>query len=246
MFCTASLPRKWSMRKTWSSSTTSLSAASSSREDSRSRPNGFSTTRRARSVSRSRPSMAIMSFIARRRHREVDEPAHALAQLVLGVVDGLRRARSPLSASDGLEADPLEERRRPRRRRGRRRSRRGPRGRWSRNSVVAAGGVPPAADDRVLLGQPAGRGEAVEAREELAGREVPGGPEEDEDVRREVGRHAFPVPANGNRLRSTCGRKTGADPPCATTTGRAGDVDGGSRSTHLHSGGWHTRVDLGK
>ncbi len=52
------------MRKTWSSATTSLSAASRLREESRSRPNGFSMTRRARSASPSRPSMAIMSCIA--------------------------------------------------------------------------------------------------------------------------------------------------------------------------------------
>ena len=52
------------MRKTWSSSTTSLSAASSEREDSRSRPKGFSTTSRARSVSPSLPSIAIIGSIA--------------------------------------------------------------------------------------------------------------------------------------------------------------------------------------
>ncbi len=64
MFCTASLPRKWSIRKTWSSSTTERSASWSERELSRSVPNGFSTTSRARSVRSSLPSIAIMPSIA--------------------------------------------------------------------------------------------------------------------------------------------------------------------------------------
>ena len=46
-FCTGSLPRKWSMRKIAASGNDSCSVAFSSRADARSRPNGFSTTRRA-------------------------------------------------------------------------------------------------------------------------------------------------------------------------------------------------------
>ena len=64
MFWTASLPRKWSIRNTCSSSTTLLEGGVELAADSRSRPNGFSTTSRARSVSPSRPSIAIMSRIA--------------------------------------------------------------------------------------------------------------------------------------------------------------------------------------
>ena len=51
MFCAASLPRKWSIRKICSSSKTSCSAALSDRADARSVPNGFSMTIRLRSTS---------------------------------------------------------------------------------------------------------------------------------------------------------------------------------------------------
>ena len=51
MFCAASLPRKWSMRKICSSSKTSCSAALSFCADARSVPNGFSMMIRLRSTS---------------------------------------------------------------------------------------------------------------------------------------------------------------------------------------------------
>ncbi len=49
MFCAASLPRKWSMRKTWSSSRTSWTIRLSFRALARSVPNGFSMITRERS-----------------------------------------------------------------------------------------------------------------------------------------------------------------------------------------------------
>ena len=48
MFCAASLPRKWSIRKIWSSLKTSWSSAFSFRALARSVPNGFSMTIRLR------------------------------------------------------------------------------------------------------------------------------------------------------------------------------------------------------
>ena len=51
MFCAASLPRKWSIRKICSSRNTSCSSAFSLRALSRSVPNGFSITIRLRSTS---------------------------------------------------------------------------------------------------------------------------------------------------------------------------------------------------
>ena len=63
-FCTASLPRKWSMRNTASSPATSSSVACSERDDSRSVPNGFSTTMRASSAMPSAPSMRLIGSIA--------------------------------------------------------------------------------------------------------------------------------------------------------------------------------------
>ena len=51
MFCAASLPRKWSMRKIWSSEKTSCSRALSFFADARSVPKGFSMMIRERSTS---------------------------------------------------------------------------------------------------------------------------------------------------------------------------------------------------
>ncbi len=51
MFCAASLPRKWSIRKICCSSNTRWSAALSTRALARSVPNGFSMMIRARSTS---------------------------------------------------------------------------------------------------------------------------------------------------------------------------------------------------
>ncbi len=50
MFWAASLPRKWSMRKTCDSSKTSCTRAFSAFADSRSVPKGFSITTRERST----------------------------------------------------------------------------------------------------------------------------------------------------------------------------------------------------
>jgi NADH:ubiquinone oxidoreductase subunit len=52
MFCTASLPRKWSMRKIDSSGKTRRIVSLRARAEARSRPNGFSTMIRAPSVQR--------------------------------------------------------------------------------------------------------------------------------------------------------------------------------------------------
>ena len=49
--------------------------------------------------------------------------------------------------------------------------------------LVGAGGVPPGADDGVLLGQPTSGREVVEPGEQLAGGQVAGRAEEDQDVR---------------------------------------------------------------
>ena len=48
MFCAASLPRKWSIRKIWSSLKTLCSCLLSSLEEARSVPNGFSMMIRLR------------------------------------------------------------------------------------------------------------------------------------------------------------------------------------------------------
>ena len=46
MSCTGSFPRKWSMRNRRSSGTSAVNRRFSSRAETRSVPNGFSTTRR--------------------------------------------------------------------------------------------------------------------------------------------------------------------------------------------------------
>ena len=50
MFCAASLPRKWSIRKTWSSSKTLLTAPFRRCAEARSVPKGFSMMIRASST----------------------------------------------------------------------------------------------------------------------------------------------------------------------------------------------------
>ena len=60
-FCTASLPRKWSMRKTCSSAKTLCTAAFSARADSRSVPNGFSMISDAPSAIPVRPIIRTIS-----------------------------------------------------------------------------------------------------------------------------------------------------------------------------------------
>src|SRR5208282_3755642 len=57
MLSTDSLPRKWSMRKTWDSSKTACTAWFSARAESRSVPNGFSMMTRAPAASPAAPSM---------------------------------------------------------------------------------------------------------------------------------------------------------------------------------------------
>ena len=63
-FCAASLPRKWSMRKICDSSKTSCSCSLSDIALSRSVPNGFSITTRARSTSLAWSNMPITSSAA--------------------------------------------------------------------------------------------------------------------------------------------------------------------------------------
>ncbi len=65
MFCAASLPRKWSIRKTCDSSNTSWTKSLSRIALSRSEPNGFSMTTResmTRSASRSIEMTAVAAF----------------------------------------------------------------------------------------------------------------------------------------------------------------------------------------
>jgi hypothetical protein len=61
---TASLPRKWSIRKIRSSGKTARTVSLSSRAEARSWPNGFSTIRRASSARPVSPSMRTMGPIA--------------------------------------------------------------------------------------------------------------------------------------------------------------------------------------
>ena len=60
MLSAASLPRKWSMRKIWSSANTSCTVSLSARADSRSVPNGFSMITRARSARPASPSVRMI------------------------------------------------------------------------------------------------------------------------------------------------------------------------------------------
>ena len=60
MFCTASLPRKWSIRKICASSKALRSTTSSARAVARSVPNGFSATSRERSTRSSLASISTM------------------------------------------------------------------------------------------------------------------------------------------------------------------------------------------
>ncbi len=64
MFCAASLPRKWSIRKTCDSSKTSCTRALRILAESRSVPNGFSMMIRDRSTSPAASSWAITSSAA--------------------------------------------------------------------------------------------------------------------------------------------------------------------------------------
>ena len=62
MFCAASLPRKWSIRKIWVSSNVLCTKAFSWIAEARSVPNGFSITTRERST---RPASRSMAMTAR-------------------------------------------------------------------------------------------------------------------------------------------------------------------------------------
>ena len=64
MFWAASLPRKWSIRNTWSSSKTSRTSELSRRALWRSVPNGFSMMTRARSVSPASPRVRTTASAA--------------------------------------------------------------------------------------------------------------------------------------------------------------------------------------
>ena len=65
MFCAASLPRKWSIRKICDSSNTECTKSLSRTALSRSCPNGFSMTTRAFSVSPASRSIAMTASAAR-------------------------------------------------------------------------------------------------------------------------------------------------------------------------------------
>ena len=64
MFWAASLPRKWSIRNTWSSSNTSRTREFSSRALCRSVPKGFSMMTRARSVRPASPRVRTTASAA--------------------------------------------------------------------------------------------------------------------------------------------------------------------------------------
>ena len=64
MFCAASLPRKWSIRKICDSSKTECTKSLSRTALARSCPNGFSMTTRAFSVRSASRSMAITASAA--------------------------------------------------------------------------------------------------------------------------------------------------------------------------------------
>ncbi len=88
MFCAASLPRKWSMRKIWSSSNTSCSLAFNATALSRSVPNGFSMMI-ARAVDQAGFSEQAHRRQRRvRRHAEIVEPAALAVEGSFGLDDG--------------------------------------------------------------------------------------------------------------------------------------------------------------
>ena len=64
MFCAASLPRKWSIRKIWSSEKVSCTRRLSSTALLRSVPNGFSMTTRERSTRSASRSMSMTATAA--------------------------------------------------------------------------------------------------------------------------------------------------------------------------------------
>ena len=79
-----SLPRKWSIRKTWVSSKVALMTSLRRRADSKSTPKGFSKMTRARSRSPDSPSSPTMGTtasggIARCRRRRTSPPIAASA-----------------------------------------------------------------------------------------------------------------------------------------------------------------------
>ena len=64
MFCAASLPRKWSIRKIWLSSNVSCTWSLSAMALARSVPNGFSMTTRERSTRSASRSIVITARAA--------------------------------------------------------------------------------------------------------------------------------------------------------------------------------------
>ena len=64
MFCAASLPRKWSMRKIWDSLNVSCTKSLSATALAKSVPNGFSMTTRERSTRSASRSMVMTSRAA--------------------------------------------------------------------------------------------------------------------------------------------------------------------------------------
>ena len=135
-----------------------------------------------------------------RRHRQVDEAAHVVTEALLDLPHPGREVRAVVGVG-GLERHPVEQVARDvlvevvdRLAQ--------PLAHLVAEVVVRARRVPPAADDGVVLGQSAGRGEPVEPREQLARREVAAGTEQQEDAGRQGGgrhaRHANDHPKEGS------------------------------------------------
>ena len=108
MFCAASLPRKWSIRKICSSSKTSCSSPFSFFAEARSVPNGFSMMIRLRSTSSASREQVHDGEGRLRRDAEVVQPAQLVgAELGLGLGDGLAQRLG--ATGTGRPAQPLGE-----------------------------------------------------------------------------------------------------------------------------------------
>ena len=188
-FCTASLPRKWSMRKTCSSSKTSCTSRSSSSKDCEVEAERLLDHQAGPLGQPLAPEHADHPGHRGRWHRQVDDAAHVVTEALLDLPHPSREVRAVVGVG-GLERHPVEQVARDvlvevvdRLAQ--------PLAHLVAEVVVRAGRVPPAADDGVVLGQSAGRGEPVEPREQLARREVAAGAEQQEDAgRQRGGRHA--------------------------------------------------------
>ena len=179
MFCAASLPRKWSMRKICSSSNTLWTMAFSSRALAMSVPNGFSSTTLEPSARPGVPNQADHLAGRGGGDAEVVKPARLTPEPRLGARD---RRGQPGGAGRVLDVGEPS-RRTPRARRGRPRRERTPctprvRARGTRVVERFERGA-----DELELGHQAGAREVQDAGQQLAACEVTGGAEEDDRVR---------------------------------------------------------------